>query len=191
MDCLADPVFDIVELIFFAADFDFVPLRADVNEIDAGVPGLPLAIVRPEMLVTLIESTKKKAGFLREAAAELGLSNVTVLAERAEDVGQSRRRESFDIVVARAVAELVWLAEWCLPLAKIGGAMLAMKGERAAAELPAATAAARRLGGDAPLVYPVTLPGTQHHVIVELHKRRATELRYPRPATLAKGKPLR
>jgi 16S rRNA (guanine527-N7)-methyltransferase len=163
---------------------------ADVGS-GGGVPGLPLAIARPQLRVTLIESTRKKAAFLREAAGELGLANVTVLDERAEDVARSARRETFDIAVARAVAELVWLAEWCLPLLKTGGAMLAMKGERAAAELPAATAAAKLLGGGVPVVHPVALPGTQHHVIVEIRKTRPSPAQYPRPATTAKGKALR
>jgi 16S rRNA (guanine527-N7)-methyltransferase len=162
---------------------------ADVGS-GGGVPGLPLAIARPEAAVMLIESTKKKAAFLASAAKELGLANVQVIAQRAEEVGQSDRRESFDLAVARAVATLDWLAEWCLPLTKVGGKMLAMKGKRAAEELPAAARAIRALGGGAAIVHPSELPGAQNLVVIEIPKQRKTDARFPRDPTIAKGKPL-
>src|SRR5688500_15919869 len=93
-----------------------VPLRlADVGS-GGGVPGIPLAIARPDAQVLLIESTKKKAAFLRSAAAELKLENVSVSEWRAEDVGRSNSRETFDVAVARAVGALVWLVDSSLPL---------------------------------------------------------------------------
>ena len=164
---------------------------ADVGS-GGGVPGIPLAVARPDARVWLIESTKKKAAFLRDAAAALGLSNVTVSEERAEDVGQvdSDLRETFDVAVARAVATTAWLAEWCLPLVKVGGKALAMKGQKAAEELPLAVGAIKLLGGGKQVVHPVELPGTEHQVIVEIPKRGRTPPRFPRPATSAKGKPL-
>ena len=159
---------------------------ADVGS-GVGVPGMPLAIARPDAQVVLIESTRKKAAFLTDASQKLGLQNLRVCDLRAEDVGRSSTlRESFDIVVARAVATLDWLAEWCLPLLKKGGKMLAMKGERAAAELPAAGHAIHLMGGGSPDVHPADLPGTQHHVIVEIRKIKTTPAAYPRPATQAK-----
>ena len=112
----------------------------------------------------LIESTKKKAAFLKQAAAELGLANVSVSEWRAEEVGHSNSRETFDVAVARAVATLDWLAEWCLPLVKRGGKVLAMKGARAAEEVPAARKAIKFLGGGEPVVHPVDLPGSEHRV---------------------------
>ncbi len=108
---------------------------ADVGS-GGGVPGIPLAIARPDASITLIESTKKKAAFLKRAASELGLPNVKVLDLRAEDVGNGPLRETFDIAIARAVASLDWLAEWCLPLVKKKGTMLAMKGQKIVEELP-------------------------------------------------------
>jgi 16S rRNA (guanine527-N7)-methyltransferase len=163
---------------------------ADVGS-GGGVPGLPLAVARPDAQVLLIESTKKKAAFLREAVRELGLANVSVSEQRAEDVGLSaERRERFDVAVARAVATMAWLAEWCLPLARKGGKVLAMKGPKVAEELPAAARAIKLLGGGPPVVHPVELPGTEHHVIVEVPKVGRTDKRYPRPATQAKGRPL-
>jgi 16S rRNA (guanine527-N7)-methyltransferase len=166
-------------------------LVADVGT-GGGVPGIALAIARPDARVLLIESTKKKAAFLRSAVQDLQLSNVTVTDQRAEDVGNSpEHRERYDVVVARAVATLAWLAEWCLPLARPKtGKVLAMKGAKAAEELPGAARAIKLLNGAEPIVHPVDLPGTEHHVIIEIPKRGGTDSRYPRPATAAKGKPL-
>jgi 16S rRNA (guanine527-N7)-methyltransferase len=155
-----------------------------------GAPGIPLAIARPDAKVLLVESTKKKAAFLERAAAELGLGNLQVTSDRAEDVGQSDLRETFDIATARAVATTDWLVEWCLPLVKVGGKVLAMKGQRAVQELVAATRIARLLGGSTPKSHPVELPGTEHHVIIEIQKVRRTSLEFPRLPTSAKGKPL-
>lgn len=162
---------------------------ADVGA-GGGAPGIPLAIARPDCTILLIESTRKKAAFLERAAAELGLTNVRVSGERAEDVGASGRRQSFDVVSARAVATLDWLAEWCLPLAKVGGKALAMKGKRAADELPAALRAIRLLGGGEPITHRIELPGTDSHVVIEIPKIARTPLKYPRPPSLAKGKPI-
>jgi 16S rRNA (guanine527-N7)-methyltransferase len=160
---------------------------ADVGS-GGGVPGIPLAIVRPDVQVMLIESTKKKAAFLKEAAAALKLENVAVSEWRAEDVGNSNSRETFDVVIARAVATMVWLAEWCLPLVKKGGKFLAMKGPKVNDELPEAAKAIKLLGGAQPIIHPVDLPGTEHRVIVEIVKERKSDTRYPRSATVAKGK---
>jgi 16S rRNA (guanine527-N7)-methyltransferase len=162
---------------------------ADVGT-GGGVPGIPLAIVRPDISVTLIESTKKKAAFLERTAAELGLTNVRVSAERAEDVGLSDFRETFDVAVARAVATLDWLAEWCMPLVKVKGKMLAMKGKRAAEEVPAAARAIRLVGGGKPIVHAVELPGADSLVIIEIPKLKRTDERYPRPPTQTRGRAL-
>jgi 16S rRNA (guanine527-N7)-methyltransferase len=156
-----------------------------------GVPGLPLAIARPDVAVLLVESTQKKAAFLSRTAESLGLANVTVSSLRAEDVGHSKHRESFDVATARAVGAMVFLVEWCLPLVKKGGKLLAMKGARIAEELPPAIRVIKLLGGGEPVVHGVSLPQTDHHVIVEVAKLAAkTNNRYPRPATIAKGKPI-
>lgn len=163
------------------------PIRiADVGS-GGGVPGIPLAIARPDATVWLIESTKKKAAFLRQAAGELGLRNVQVSDQRAEDVGRlPELRETFDVAVARAVGTLDWLVEWCLPLVRKGGKMLAMKGAKAAEELPAAEHAIRLLGGGSPDVHPADLPGAHQHVIIEIRKTTKTPPKYPRSATHAK-----
>ena len=162
---------------------------ADVGS-GGGVPGIALAIARPDATIRLIESTKKKAACLKRFVSELNLTNVMVLDARAEEAGRSSLRESFDVVTARAVASLEWLAEWCLPLLKVGGKLLAQKGERVAEEMPTAAKAIHILGGSAAKVHPVELPGTTNHVIVEIVKARPTPRQFPRPATQAKGKPI-
>jgi 16S rRNA (guanine527-N7)-methyltransferase len=163
---------------------------ADVGS-GGGVPGIPLAIARPDTHVTLIESTRKKAAFLDDAVARLEIPNVAVDPRRAEDVAHSEARESFDVAIARAVATLDWLAEWCLPLVRVGGAMLAMKGPKVHDELPDARRAIKLCGGAEPSLHAVELPGTSGHVIVSIRKLARTDARYPRPATHARGKPLR
>ena len=162
---------------------------ADVGS-GGGVPGIPLAIARPDATFLLIESTKKKAAFLNETIEALELPNVSVSEWRAEDVGHSNSRETFDVALARAVATLAWLAEWCLPLAKKGGRMLAMKGPKVADEFPQAKRPIKLAGGGEPVIHPVALAGTEHRVIVEIPKIAKSDSRLPRPATQAKGKPL-
>jgi 16S rRNA (guanine527-N7)-methyltransferase len=154
-----------------------------------GVPGIPLAIVRPDVQVLLVESTQKKAAFLQRTAVALGLSNLQVSSQRAEDLGRGERRESFDVATARAIGALNLLVEWCLPLVKKGGKLLAMKGAKIAVELPAAEKAIQLLSGGAPVIHPVQLPGAENHVIVEIPKIGRTNPRYPRPPSQAK-KPL-
>jgi 16S rRNA (guanine527-N7)-methyltransferase len=156
-----------------------------------GVPGIPLAIARPDVTVLLVESTQKKANFLRETAKTLKLGNVSVSEWRAEDVGNNKtNRESFDVCTARAVGAMDMLVEWCLPLVKVGGKLLAMKGAKVAEELPVAGKAIKWVGGGKPVIHPADLPGADHHVIVEIPKIDRTDRRYPRAASVAKGKPI-
>jgi 16S rRNA (guanine527-N7)-methyltransferase len=153
-----------------------------------GVPGIPLAVALPRAKVVLIESTRKKADFLRSCAGELGLANVTVIGDRAETAGRGEYRGRFDVVASRGVAMLEWLVEWSLPLAKLGGTMLAMKGPRVTEELKAATLVAHRLGGSAPVVHEVTAAGLEHHRIVRIDKVGPTPPGFPRDPTIAKGR---
>lgn len=115
---------------------------ADVGS-GAGLPGLVLAIVRPDLQVTLIEPLLRRTSFLLECVEALGLSNVEVLRGRAEEFHGSRE---FDVVTARAVAPLDRLAKWCLPLSREGGSLLAMKGESATDELRESEDGLRSLG---------------------------------------------
>lgn len=155
-----------------------------------GVPGIPLAVALLDCRITLVEATQKKAAFLQQCATELGLSNVTVLAKRAEEVASGELREACDVVTARAVGELAFLVEWGIPLLKKGGTLLAMKGAKAQEEIAAADRAIKMLSATRPVVHPVELPGAEHHVIVEITKMGRTDARFPRPASVAKGKAL-
>lgn len=162
---------------------------ADVGS-GGGVPGIPLAIARPDLQMMLIESTKKKAGFLTDVVGQLRLQNVTIFEGRAEDAGSGPHREKFHVVTVRAVAEMGWLAEWCLPLVRPGGKMLAMKGPKWSEEMPAARRTIRVLGGGEPKAHEVNVPELPGHLIIEIKKVRPTPEKFPRPATAAKGKML-
>ncbi len=157
-----------------------------------GLPGLPIAIARPDVSVTLLEATGKKAAFLTETAAALGLSNVTVIAMRAEEAGRlPAYRERFDIVTARAVAVLATLAELTLPFARVGGWVLAVKGSRWPEELQEARAAITACGGDPKAVNPLATGADSPLVAVWLRKSRPAPAAYPRRSGLPGRQPLR
>lgn len=165
---------------------------ADVGT-GAGFPGLPLKIVRPELWLTLIEATGKKVTFLEAVVAALKLRDVTVAKARAEEVGQdAAHRERHDWVLARAVAELPVLLEYTLPLARVGGGVVAQKGESAAAEAESAAGAARRLGGKLRELRPVRLPGlAEPRFLVVYDKSTATPKQYPRRPGVPMKSPLK
>ncbi|WP_239082209.1 16S rRNA (guanine(527)-N(7))-methyltransferase RsmG [Actinoplanes teichomyceticus] len=128
------------------------PIGASVVDVGsgAGLPGIVLAVARPDLGITLVEPMARRTAFLTEAVDELGLDNVTVLRGRAEEViGEAG---GADIVTARAVAPLDRLAGWCLPLARVGGRLLALKGASAAEEIGEHRLAIERLGGGEPAI---------------------------------------
>lgn len=158
----------------------------------AGFPGIPLKIVYPKMQLTLVESVGKKAEFCRHVVNILELRGVQVLQERAETLGMdSSYREQFDWAVGRAVAVLPVLTEYLLPLVRVGGSMLAMKGENAPAEAHAAERSMRMLGGHLRQLIPVTLPGVvEERYLVVVDKIAATPQGYPRKVGLPARRPL-
>ncbi len=158
----------------------------------AGFPGIPLKILYPAMRLTLVESVGKKAAFCRHLVETLKLEAVDVLAARAEEVGQmSSHREGYDWAVARAVADLPILAEYLLPLVRIGGAMLAQKGESGPAETHRSEAALKMLGGLVRQLIPITLPGVvETRFLVVADKVAATPPQYPRRPGMPAKKPL-
>ncbi|MGH8970822.1 MAG: 16S rRNA (guanine(527)-N(7))-methyltransferase RsmG [Actinomycetes bacterium] len=109
----------------------------------AGLPGIPLALVRPDVAITLVEPSQRRVAFLEEVLGELGLTGVSVVRSRAEDLAGQL---TVDRVVARAVAPLERLARWSLPLVSPDGSLLALKGSRAEVELAEAAEALRRYG---------------------------------------------
>jgi len=158
----------------------------------AGFPGLPLAIVRPHASYTLIESNQRRAAFLREAAASLGLANVEVIADRAESLGRDpQHRESYDLVVARALAPLPVLLEYCLPLLRIGGDCLALKGPAGERDLAHSHRALTTLGGQLAATRKLTLPSEMgQRFLILIRKAVATPSRYPRRPGLPSKRPL-
>ena len=158
----------------------------------AGFPGIPLKIIYPMMHVTLVESVGKKAMFCQHIVKTLGLENIEVIQARAEDLGQRpEHRESYDWAVARAVANLNILSEYLLPLVKLGGTMLAQKGETGPAEAQTAEKAMRILGGKLQQLIPVNLPGVaDDRYLVLVEKVAATPPKYPRKAGIPMKTPL-
>ncbi|CAN5823207.1 16S rRNA (guanine(527)-N(7))-methyltransferase RsmG [soil metagenome] len=151
-----------------------------------GVPGIPLAIVMPNVRFTLLEPTAKKAAFLRRSAAALGLQNVDVVSDRAERAAHRKPlRERFDAATARAVGHLAETAELCAGFVRVGGIVLAIKGERAEAELVEAAGALRTVNLDH-----VETETTATGRIVALAKSDYLTRGYPRVDGEPKRRPL-
>ncbi|MEA3406447.1 MAG: 16S rRNA (guanine(527)-N(7))-methyltransferase RsmG [Chloroflexota bacterium] len=158
----------------------------------AGFPGLPVKILAPDIRMTLVDSTRKKVGFLRHMIDILELENVDAIHARAEELGQmAQHREKYDVVMARAVAHLPILCEYCLPLCRVGGRMIALKGQEAHKEAEESQKALDILGGALMEVKPVTLPilGPGHHLIA-IDKVASTPDRYPRRPGVPAKRPL-
>lgn len=173
-----------------------VPLSPGAHVIDvgtgAGFPGLPLAIVRADLHVTLIEATGKKLAFCQHVAEQLGLTNLDFVHARAEEGGHMPGlRERGDLVAARAVARLPALLEYLLPLARVGGLAAAMKGRTAAEEAADSSRALRLLGGKLRGVREFALPGLDepHHLVL-VDKIAPTPRGFPRRPGLPVQRPL-
>lgn len=158
----------------------------------AGFPGIVLKIASPGIHLTLVESVGKKADFCRHIVECLDLENVNIVQERAEVLGQlPEHREQYDLAVARAVASMPVLVEYLLPLVKVGGMMLAMKGENGPAETHSADRAIHILGGHLRQLMPVTLPGVaEERYLVLVDKVAATSPAYPRRVGIPSKRPI-
>ena len=181
---------------------EFLPQNATLLDVGCGggFPCIPFAIVRPDLCITALDSTQKKLDFVKKAATELSLSNLQPLCGRAEDLAHRDLREQFDLVTARAVANLPVLAELCLPFAKVGGAFLALKGAKGAEELAFAQKTIEKLGGtlknnrELPLF---CLAGgesasfvSESRRLILISKQSATPSAYPRAYASILKKPL-
>src|SRR6266851_3832816 len=154
-----------------------------------GLPGLPLKIVVPRLQVTLVEADGRKAAFLTQACARLGLPGVRVVGRRAEDAAHDGDlREAFDVAVARALAPMPVLAELCLPFVRVGGRLLAQKTE--AEDVAVAARAIEVLGGGPARVMPAPSAARNSGTIVIVEKVGPTPETYPRRAGLPARKPL-
>lgn len=158
----------------------------------AGFPGLPLKIICPTINMTLIESVGKKTAFCQHIIQTINLQNVNILQERAEILASHPdMREKNDWAIARAVATLPVLVEYLLPLVRVGGFALAMKGESGPAEAQSAEQAIHILGGQIQQLIPVTLPSVEdERYLVVIEKTAATPERYPRRVGIPAKRPL-
>lgn len=145
----------------------------------AGFPGIVLKLFRPEIELTLMEPTGKRVDFLKYACAELGIE-AEFAKERAEEAARKRWRETFDTAVARAVADLPVLAEYCLPLVNVGGVFVAMKGSSAQDEAARGAGAVKKLGGEVAGTRAFTLPDSSARELIFCTKISHTPPAYPR-----------
>lgn len=153
----------------------------------AGFPGIPLRIEK-DFDLTLIDSVNKKVKFMNEVIEKLGLTNARAIHTRAEDFAKEER-ETYDVVVSRAVANMSTLSEYCLPMLKVGGVFIALKGPRADEELENAQKAIDILGGRVIKLDRFDLDGNERvNIVVE--KTRRTKKKYPRGKNLPKKSPL-
>lgn len=155
----------------------------------AGFPAIPMKLIRQDLDITLLDSLQKRLDFLGAVCGGLGISAGRVHL-RAEDAGRSKEhRERYDVAVSRAVAGMGLLAEYCLPLLRVGGVMLAMKGSGGRAEAREGRSAVEACGGRVCEIKEYTLPNGDHRSLVVVEKARETPERYPRTAAqLAKEK---
>jgi len=171
-------------------------LRSDLRIIDvgsgAGFPGIPLQIVCPQLDMTLLEATGKKVTFLEHIIDTLKLPNARALKGRAEEIGRMREhRAAYDVAVARAVARLPILLEYLLPLVKIGGLCIAMKGKTAHDEAESSAHALSVLGGRLSRIEAFQLPDVEEtHYLVLVEKVATTPALYPRRPGLPTQQPL-
>ena len=162
-------------------DMSNVSAMIDVGT-GAGFPGIPIKIVYPHINAILLDSLNKRLKFLNTVIEELGLESVQTLHGRAEDYARKTEyRESFDLCVSRAVANLSTLSEYCLPFVKKDGTFISYKGGDSDEEVKQAERAVDLLGGKVETIHKFTLPGTDMgRTLVEIEKIKNTPRRYPR-----------
>jgi len=182
-------------LVDSSAVIPFISQNARLCDIGCGggFPSLVIAILRPDVSVFSVDSVSKKVAYVENTAKIFGLTNESVSNERAEVLGQGDKRESFDIVTARAVGRLNLISELCLPLVKVGGAFLAMKSLSTNEELEEAKKAIELLGGKVERVFSYTLTDDNEEIersIVVIRKIKNTPSKYPRNNSQIAKKPL-
>ena len=171
-----------------------VPIPQGASLVDvgtgAGFPALPLAILRPDLRITLLDSLNKRLIFLEEVCRELEIPAQRIHA-RAEEAGRRPPlREQFDLATARAVAHLRELSEYYLPFVKVGGAFLALKGGQMEEEQREAARAVAVMGGKVERAFPAVLPDGSARTILVVRKESHTPPKYPRPSAKIAKQPL-
>lgn len=175
----------------FYYDFSKIKTVCDIGA-GAGFPSIPLKICFPHLQITIVDSLNKRINFLNELATKLGLTDVNFVHSRAEDFGQQKEnREAYDVVTARAVARTNVLSEYCLPVCKINGQFIAMKGSLIDNELAEASNAIEILGGKIKEEITFTLPiEKSDRSILIVDKLKKTPKKYPRKAGTPQKSPL-
>ena len=174
----------------------YIPQGATLLDLGCGpgFPSIPLAIARPDLTITSLDSTTKKIAFVQDAAKRLGLSNLTAISGRAEDKALSKKLGKFDVVTGRAVARLNIFCELCLPYVKIGGKFIAMKGAKGGEELDEAQNAIKILGGSNAHDHATSLiladDSAEQRSIIVIKKASASPASYPRAYAAILKKPL-
>ena len=158
----------------------------------AGFPGIPLKIVFPELEITLMDSLNKRVLFLQDVISSLQLENIEAVHGRAEEAARNKKyRESFDLCVSRAVANISTLSEYCLPFVKVGGSFISYKSSTIEGELEEGKKGIAILGGKVKDVYKFTLPESElQRSFVIIEKEKKTPKAYPRKAGTPSKEPL-
>lgn len=176
--------------VFNVAD---IPEGASVIDVGtgAGFPGVVMAIARPDLKMTLIDSTNKKLNVIRDILEKIKLT-ANVVHIRAEDAGQSKEfREKYDFATARAVSNLRDLSEYCLPFVKVGGTFISMKSAKADEEIAEGKAAIKILGGEIRVKKTFQLADSGERTIILIEKISSTPSKYPRPSAKMAKFPLK
>ena len=158
----------------------------------AGFPGIVLKIVYPQLSVVLLDSLNKRVNFLKNVITELGLTDISAIHGRAEDIARNKDyREKFDLCVSRAVANMSSLSEYCLPFVKVGGRFISYKADGCDEEVKTASKAVNILGGKIRKIESYVIPDTDIcRKFVVIDKLRNTSAKYPRKAGLPTKEPL-
>ncbi len=174
---------------------EFLPNGANMLDIGsgAGFPAIPLAIARPDITVTALDSTQKRVDFINNAARMLGLTNITAVCSRAEDITGRDLCGSFDIVTARAVASYPILLELALPAVRVGGQFIAMKSKDVSRETSGIGKVTKLLNISEPKYSDIRLTNDTEEFercIVSVTKTAPTPPKYPRPYAQIKKSPI-
>ena len=169
-----------------------LPLNASIIDVGAGAgfPSIPLKIIRPDLKLTMLDSLNKRVNFLNMCVKELKLENAIAVHDRAEDYAK-KAREQFDVAIARAVASLDTLSEYCMPFVRVGGIFVALKGSSYLEEIDNARSAILTLGGEIQDIQVLTIreiEGVRANIVIS--KKHNTPIKYPRGKNLPRLKPL-
>ena len=157
----------------------------------AGFPGLALKIIHPDLEVTLVEAVQKKVRFIDTCLKTLNLKGAQVVIGRAEELGRLPKwRESFDFATCRAVGHLALIAEYCIPLLKVNGYLIAQKGKEGLKETKEAEEGIKLLGGQVQDIHRISLPGLEGHCLIRIKKNTKTPERFPRRTGIPRKRPL-